>query len=148
MEESAREFDEIYKDFGNESPDEDIESTTISAEEFHKTWHRILDKTYCELYGDLTAASMDRFRNIIATDMETHYLDNHPNKRIALAMEVIIQVANLYEEGVYEISPRMYGRLEKAVSILGKYSTQDNVAESFHHKGVRYLSIFEPMQDA
>lgn len=49
MEESAREFDEIYKDFGNESPDEDIESTTISAEEFHKTWHRILDETFREL---------------------------------------------------------------------------------------------------
>lgn len=52
MEESIREFDEIYKDFGIEPLNESIESTTISAEEFHEQWHLILDEVYREQYGD------------------------------------------------------------------------------------------------
>lgn len=46
------EFDEIYHEFGNEPVDESIESTTISAEELHEQWHRILDEAYVELYGN------------------------------------------------------------------------------------------------
>lgn len=50
-----REFDEIYHDFGNEPVDNRIESTTISAEEFHEQWHRILDETFENLYVDINA---------------------------------------------------------------------------------------------
>lgn len=46
IKESIREFDEIYKDFGQEHLDASIEEDTISAEEFHQEWQRILEETY------------------------------------------------------------------------------------------------------
>lgn len=46
MEESVKEFDSIYADFGKESQNENLEETTVSAEEFHREWLRILKETY------------------------------------------------------------------------------------------------------
>ena len=45
-------FDEVYSDFGKDILNEDFLKTTISAEEFHQEWHRIVDEVYAEQYGN------------------------------------------------------------------------------------------------
>lgn len=49
IEESVLEFDRIYADFGKEAQDENLEETTVSAEEFHREWLLILKEIYDSL---------------------------------------------------------------------------------------------------
>ena len=52
MEESIQEFNEIYGDFDREPLNENIESTTMTAEEFHSEWHKVLKEVFTEKYGN------------------------------------------------------------------------------------------------
>lgn len=73
------------------------------------------------------------------------YKDNHTDERIALAIEVVIQFGNLYEEGIYDVSPRMYNWLKVAVQLLGESNVRDKSVMSYYIKGSKYLNIFTPV---
>lgn len=71
------------------------------------------------------------------------YMSNHPNPQIALAMEVIIQLNNLYEDGCYEISPNMYRYLEIAISVLESADEKNNKQiVSCIRSGKQFLNSF------
>ena len=72
------------------------------------------------------------------------YLGNHPDRRIATAMEVVIQISNIYEDGCHKISREMYGSWDTAVTILGQARTLDKKVNSFYEKGCAYLRIYRP----
>lgn len=76
---------------------------------------------------------------------EIDYLNNYPDRKVATAMEVIIQFGNLYGDGIYDVSPRMYTWLKNAVQLLGQSKTQDKKIKSFYEKGCAYLKIFKPI---
>lgn len=76
---------------------------------------------------------------------EIDYRNNHTNTQIATAIEVVIQIGNLYEDGIYDISPQMYTWLRNAVQILQSVSTQDKNIQSYYTKGRVYLNIFTPI---
>lgn len=72
------------------------------------------------------------------------YLGNHPDRRIATAMEVVIQISNIYEDGCHKISREMYSSLDTAVTILGQAGTLDKKVNSLYEKGCAYLRIYRP----
>lgn len=72
------------------------------------------------------------------------FLGNHPDRRIATAMEVVIQISNIYEDGCHKISREMYSSLDTAVTILGQARTLDKKVNSFYEKGCAYLRIYRP----
>lgn len=94
--------------------------------------------------------SYDNFKNYINSQFEineeTEYLSNHPNEEVLIAIEMIIQLGNLYEEGLYEISPKMYDLLKDALNVL--QNTQDKTKQvlSCIRSGSQYLKSFSVIQ--
>ena len=72
------------------------------------------------------------------------FLGNHPDRRIATAMEVVIQISNIYEDGCHKICREMYSSLDTAVTLLEQAGTLDKKVNSFYEKGCAYLRIFRP----
>lgn len=73
---------------------------------------------------------------------EIDYLSNHSDENIAIAMEVVIQFANLYEDGIYEVSPKMYDYLESSVNYLQSVDCKDKPVESSLQNGAYFLRVF------
>lgn len=71
---------------------------------------------------------------------EIEYLNNHPDKTVALAMETIIQVGNLWDDGVYELTPHMQGNLKNALSTLQNYPEKNSQIIALIKNGTYYLN--------
>ena len=66
------------------------------------------------------------------------YRDNHPNPQIALSMEVIIQIENIWEDGIMELSPYLKICLQRAVKTLQEYSAKTPQINSLIKDGTYY----------
>lgn len=74
---------------------------------------------------------------------EIDYTDNNPNEEIALAMEYIIQIGNMWEDGILELTPNMGNCLCRCIEILEEYPDKDRQIIALIKNGKYYLSNME-----
>lgn len=79
----------------------------------------------------------------ITEDIE--YLDNHPNKDVALAMEIIIQIGNAWEDGIRELTPSMKKYLVASLTVLNR-ADRNRQIDSLIKNGNYYLSHMEVLR--
>lgn len=77
---------------------------------------------------------------------EIEYLDNHPDKTIALAMEIVIQIGNLWDDGVYELTPHMQEYLKNAISVLQNYPEKNSQIVALIKNGTYYLNNMDVLK--
>lgn len=110
------------------------------------TYDKVMDKL--EEYTGFS--SYEEFKNHINSlpklKEEIESLSNHPNKEVSIAMEIIIQFGNLYEDGIYDISPRMYDYLKLALQTLQNEQEKNRQIESLIRVGTQYLKTFNVLQ--
>ena len=70
---------------------------------------------------------------------EIYYLDNHPNKKVALAMEVVIQIGNAWDDGIRELTPSMKKHLEESIAILNRVTDKNSQINGLIRNGDYYL---------
>lgn len=74
----------------------------------------------------------------ITEDIDTSF--NHEDKTISVAMEVIIQIGNLWEEGVKEMTPNMHEYLLSAINILKSFEPKNEQIIALIKNGTYYLN--------
>lgn len=74
---------------------------------------------------------------------EIDYKDNNTDETIALAMEIVIQIGNLWEDGYRELSPNMMRYLKNAVDILKQYEEKNQQINGLIRTGTYYLQNME-----
>ena len=77
---------------------------------------------------------------------ELDYSENHPNRSIAVAMEVVIQIGNLWEDGLREITPRMRTYLYQALQTLKSCETKTGQMNSLIKNGTYYYRNVEELR--
>ena len=77
---------------------------------------------------------------------ELDYLDNHPNKSIAIAMEVVIQIGNLWDDGCKELTPKMRKYLYRALQILQNCKTKNGQIKSLIRNGNYYYRNMDELK--
>lgn len=106
----------------------------------------ITGSTFCNIIRNVLNKVLTR-RQVPLADWiyefeEIESLSNHPNKEVSIAMEIIIQFGNLYEDGIYDISPRMYDYLKLALQTLQNKQEKNRQIESLIRVGTQYLKTF------
>ena len=71
---------------------------------------------------------------------EPNYYDNHPDPTIAIAMEVVIQVGNLWDDGVRELTPTIMTDLKNALTTLQKNQNKNQRINNLIRTGNHYLN--------
>ena len=71
---------------------------------------------------------------------EPNYYNNHPDSTIAIAMEVVIQVGNLWDDGVRELTPTIRTDLKNALTTLQKYQNKNQRINNLIRAGNHYLN--------
>ncbi len=74
------------------------------------------------------------------------YEDNHPDKAISLAMEIIIQIGNVWDEGLRELSPKMKEYLKTAINTLQSYEDKNQQIIGLIRNGLYYYNNMEVLQ--
>lgn len=74
---------------------------------------------------------------------EFDYMDNNPDKETALAMEVIIQIGNSWDDGVRELTPDMRNYLRTALTILKTCENKTPQINELIKNGGYYLNTME-----
>lgn len=77
---------------------------------------------------------------------ELDYSENHPNKPIAIAMEVVIQIGNLWEDGCREITPRMREYLYQVLQTLKSCKTKPGQINSLIKNGTYYYRYMDELR--
>ena len=72
---------------------------------------------------------------------------NHENKTVALSMEVIIQIGNLWEDGITEITPQMRNYLVSALKVLQKYNPKNPQINALIKNGLYYINNMDVLTD-
>lgn len=67
------------------------------------------------------------------------YLDNHPNEKVALAMEVVIQIGNAWDDGIRELTPSMKKHLLESIAILNRVTDKNSQINGLIRNGDYYL---------
>ena len=65
---------------------------------------------------------------------------NHSNKEVSVAMETIIQIGNLWEEGVRELTPNMHVYLENSIRFLTEYPEKNKQILALIKTGTYYYN--------
>lgn len=94
--------------------------------------------------------SYDDFKNNINSSPriteDIDYLSNNQNEKVSEAIEIIIQFGNLYEDGCYEVSPKMYEYLKYALDVLQNTEDKNQQILSCIRSGRQYLKSFLVLQ--
>ena len=113
-----------------------------------KTYNLVMEKL-TELTGFV---NYEEFKNKINSSEQLFedidMYSNHENKTISVAMEIIIQCGNLYEDGWHEVTPQIYTLLKWAVDILENYSNDDKNTQvnGCLRSGKFYLNYFNVIE--
>lgn len=75
-----------------------------------------------------------------------YYQENHKNKQIAVAIEVIIQIGNIWDDGIFELTPKMQNYLRNSINVLERYPNKTNQMLSLIKKGKYYLNNMEVLR--
>ena len=113
-----------------------------------KTYNLVMEKL-TELTGFV---DYNEFKNKINSSEQLFedidMYSNHENKTVSVAIEIVIQCGNLYEDGWYEITPQIYTLLKWAVNILEKYPNDEKNTQvtGCLRSGKFYLNYFKVIQ--
>lgn len=130
-----------YKRAIGNNPQEIVTKAIYGFKDLH-TYDKVMQKleeyTGFEHYDDFKKS----VNHLPKINEDIDYLSNHPDAKISIAMEVIIQFANLYEDGIYEVSPNMYNYLKSSVEYLKCIDCKDKQVVSCLRTGNHFLKIF------
>lgn len=113
-----------------------------SISTYNKVMYRLEEYTGFENYDDFKTY----INSLPEINEELDYLENHPNKSIAIAMEVVIQIDNLWEDGYREITPRMRKYLYQALQILQCCETKTGQINSLIKNGTYYYKNMDELK--
>lgn len=91
----------------------------------------------------------DKFKGYVNSlpkiNEDIEYIDNHPNKDVALAMEIIIQIGNVWEDGIRELTPSMKEYLIASLTILNRTDKNKQI-NALIKNGNYYLNHMEVLE--
>lgn len=77
---------------------------------------------------------------------EIDYLDNHPDKPVAIAMEIVIQIGNLWDDGCRELTLKMRKYLYQALQTLQNCKTKNGQIKSLIKNGNYYYRNMDELR--
>ena len=107
-----------------------------------KVMSRLEEYTGFKNYDD----SKTHINSLPELSEELDYLENHPNKSIAIAMEVVIQIGNLWDDGCRELTPKMRKYLYRALQILQNCKTKNGQIKSLIRNGNYYYRNMDELK--
>ena len=110
----------------------------------HCAAHNKTRKEYEDLFADLMSGKGVCFDDNDPDKL--HLCDNHPDKTIARAMEVVIQAANMWEDGIRELTPEIKTYLTNALTTLQEYKDKNQWIESLIREGNYFLNHEKPSE--
>lgn len=113
-----------------------------SESTYNKVMNNLESLTGFSNYGDYKTY----VNNLPEIKEDIDYSDNNPDPTIAKAMEVVIQVGNIWEDGIREITPNIKKYLENSLSILSQYKNKDNQINSLIKNGLYYLNNMDVLE--
>lgn len=126
--------------------DGDIATKAIYGFNSDSTYNKVMSKLE-EYTGFKYYKDFKEYANSLPeTTEDIEYSSNHPNKEVAMAMEVVIQIGNLWDDGYRELSRKMKTSLADAIKILKKSSTPSGQIKSLIRNGEYYYRNMEVLE--
>lgn len=93
-------------------------------------------------YGDFR----DYANSLPRINEEIDCSENHPDSRVAAAMEVVIQIGNAWDDGIRELTPLMKRHLAKSVAALKRVKGGSQQIAGLVRNGNYYLSHMDVLE--
>ena len=112
----------------------------------HSVYEKVMKNLESYTGFDNYAEFKDYVNNLPKINENFDYLDNNENKEVALAMEIVIQIGNLWEDGGRELTPKMHKLLQQSISVLLNCTNKTNQIASLIKHGRYYLDNMDVLE--